>query len=259
MKHLFRKNRTSLIKHVPLVSSGAVRLLVPKFTVIECIGDMFGGGLVPLGLALVANAALQLARRTNKATWTVIVLLSSLGPCGSTDGCYFSLYLFSEIPEQRLATKATLRCKEKSLKICCLRWWITLSMANWWCFSMSGCLWFRHASSSRRFATLARSDFTNRSLDYYIWYPWSCLCISENGVGVLDYGLILVLVGHNDLCLIFVMMGKNPFHWFSVVWKDRLQPLLARQQLIFLLTFSMNLGLNHQIPIQLLFLWDLNY
>ncbi len=49
--------------------------------------------------------------------------------------------------------------------------------------------------------------------------------ISENGVGVLaDYG-VLILVFSGTMAFValvvnpiaFVMMGKNPFHWFSVV------------------------------------------
>ena len=66
-------NRTSLIKRIAIgVVIGAVLgLLVPKFTVIGLLGDMFVGGLKAIApllvFALVANALLK-REKGNKAT-----------------------------------------------------------------------------------------------------------------------------------------------------------------------------------------------
>ena len=79
-------NRTSLIKRIAIgVVVGAVLgLLIPKFTVIGLLGDMFVGGLKAIApllvFALVANALSQTREGQQSNMKTVI------------DGCYFSLY-----------------------------------------------------------------------------------------------------------------------------------------------------------------------
>ena len=73
-------NRTSLIKRIAIgVVVGAVLgLLVPKFTVIGLLGDMFVGGLKAIApllvFALVANALSQHQKGQNTNMKTVIFL-----------------------------------------------------------------------------------------------------------------------------------------------------------------------------------------
>ena len=73
-------NRTSLIKRIAIgVVIGAVLgLLVPKFTVIGLLGDMFVGGLKAIApllvFALVANALSQTREGQQSNMKTVIVL-----------------------------------------------------------------------------------------------------------------------------------------------------------------------------------------
>ena len=98
-------NRTSLIKRIAIgVVIGAVLgLLVPKFTVIGLLGDMFVGGLkaiAPLfGLCLSCQCPFPNARRATKQHEDSYCSLSLWDLCGSIDGCYFSLYFsnFSEV------------------------------------------------------------------------------------------------------------------------------------------------------------------
>ena len=77
-------NRTSLIKRIAIgVVVGAVLgLLVPKFTVIGLLGDMFVGGLKAIApllvFALVANALSQTREGQQSNMKTVIVLYVSL-------------------------------------------------------------------------------------------------------------------------------------------------------------------------------------
>lgn len=96
-------NRTSLIKRIAIgVVIGAVLgLLVPKFTVIGLLGDMFVGGLkaIALGLCLGCQCPFSNARRATKQHEDSYCSLSLWDLCGSIDGCYFSLYFsnFSEV------------------------------------------------------------------------------------------------------------------------------------------------------------------
>ena len=91
-------NRTSLIKRIAIgVVVGAVLgLLVPKFTVIGLLGDMFVGGLKAIApllvFALVANALSQTREGQQSNMKTVIVLYLFGTLCGCFDGSYFSLY-----------------------------------------------------------------------------------------------------------------------------------------------------------------------
>ena len=86
-------NRTSLIKRIAIgVVVGAVLgLLVPKFTVIGLLGDMFVGGLKAIApllvFALVANALSKTKQHEDS-----YCSLSLWDLCGSFDGCYLSLY-----------------------------------------------------------------------------------------------------------------------------------------------------------------------
>ena len=91
-------NRTSLIKRIAIgVVIGAVLgLLVPKFTVIGLLGDMFVGGLKAIApllvFALVANALSQTREGQQSNMKTVIVLYLFGTFAAAFDGCYFSLY-----------------------------------------------------------------------------------------------------------------------------------------------------------------------
>ena len=77
-------NRTSLIKRIAIgVVLGAVLgLLVPKFTVIGLLGDMFVGGLTAISpllvFALVANA-LSHTREGKQSNMTAVIVIILFG------------------------------------------------------------------------------------------------------------------------------------------------------------------------------------
>ena len=234
-------NRTSLIKRIAIgVVVGAVLgLLVPKFTVIGLLGDMFVGGfkaIAPLLVfALVANALSQ-TREGQQSNMKTVIVLYLFGTFAAALTAVISHYIFpiSLKLGAAAATKATapqgvgevfkdllLKMVDNPVN--------ALAQANY----IGVLVW----AVVFGFAMLAASNHTKDLLNTLAevtsqivrWIinlaPFGILglvfnTISENGVGVLaDYGvLILVLVGTMAFVALvvnpiiaFVMMGKNPF------------------------------------------------
>lgn len=234
-------NRTSLIKRIAIgVVVGAVLgLLVPKFTVIGLLGDMFVGGLKAtaplLVFALVANALSQ-TREGQQSNMKTVIVLYLFGTFAAALTAVISHYIFpiSLKLGAAAATKATAPqgvgevFKDLLLKmvdnpvnavaqanyIGVLVWAVVFGFA------------MRTASNHTKDLLNTLAEVTSQIVRWIInLAPFGILglvfnTISENGVGVLaDYGvLILVLVGTMAFVALvvnpiiaFVMMGKNPF------------------------------------------------
>ena len=92
-------NRTSLIKRIAIgVVVGAVLgLLVPKFTVIGLLGDMFVGGLKAIApllvFALVANALSQ-TREGQQSNMKTVIVLYLFGTFAAALTAVISHYIF---------------------------------------------------------------------------------------------------------------------------------------------------------------------
>ncbi|ARC33695.1 MAG: serine/threonine transporter SstT [Streptococcus salivarius] len=234
-------NRTSLIKRIAIgVVIGAVLgLLVPKFTVIGLLGDMFVGGLKAIApllvFALVANALSQ-TREGQQSNMKTVIVLYLFGTFAAALTAVISHYIFpiSLKLGAAAATKATAPqgvgevFKDLLLKmvdnpvnalgqanyIGVLVWAVVFGFA------------MRTASNHTKDLLHTLAEVTSQIVRWIInLAPFGILglvfnTISENGVGVLaDYGvLILVLVGTMAFVALvvnpiiaFVMMGKNPF------------------------------------------------
>ena len=234
-------NRTSLIKRIAIgVVVGAVLgLLVPKFTVIGLLGDMFVGGLKAIApllvFALVANALSQ-TREGQQSNMKTVIVLYLFGTFAAALTAVISHYIFpiSLKLGAAAATKATAPqgvgevFKDLLLKmvgnpvnalaqanyIGVLVWAVVFGFA------------IRTASNHTKDLLNTLAEVTSQIVRWIInLAPFGILglvfnTISENGVGVLaDYGvLILVLVGTMAFVALvvnpiiaFVMMGKNPF------------------------------------------------
>lgn len=234
-------NRTSLIKRIAIgVVVGAVLgLLVPKFTVIGLLGDMFVGGLKAIApllvFALVANALSQ-TREGQQSNMKTVIVLYLFGTFAAALTAVISHYIFpiSLKLGAAAATKATAPqgvgevFKDLLLKmvdnpvnalaqanyIGVLAWAVVFGFA------------MRAASNHTKDLLNTLAEVTSQIVRWIInLAPFGILglvfnTISENGVGVLaDYGvLILVLVGTMAFVALvvnpiiaFVMMGKNPF------------------------------------------------
>ncbi|MFR5715040.1 MAG: serine/threonine transporter SstT [Streptococcus salivarius] len=234
-------NRTSLIKRIAIgVVIGAVLgLLVPKFTVIGLLGDMFVGGLKAIApllvFALVANALSQ-TREGQQSNMKTVIVLYLFGTFAAALTAVISHYIFpiSLKLGAAAATKATVPqgvgevFKDLLLKmvdnpvnalaqanyIGVLVWAVVFGFA------------MRTASNHTKDLLNTLAEVTSQIVRWIInLAPFGILglvfnTISENGVGVLaDYGvLILVLVGTMAFVALvvnpiiaFVMMGKNPF------------------------------------------------
>lgn len=234
-------NRTSLIKRIAIgVVIGAVLgLLVPKFTVIGLLGDMFVGGLKAIApllvFALVANALSQ-TREGQQSNMKTVIVLYLFGTFAAALTAVISHYIFpiSLKLGAAAATKATVPqgvgevFKDLLLKmvdnpvnalaqanyIGVLVWAVVFGFA------------IRTASNHTKDLLNTLAEVTSQIVRWIInLAPFGILglvfnTISENGVGVLaDYGvLILVLVGTMAFVALvvnpiiaFVMMGKNPF------------------------------------------------
>ena len=234
-------NRTSLIKRIAIgVVVGAVLgLLVPKFTVIGLLGDMFVGGLKAIApllvFALVANALSQ-TREGQQSNMKTVIVLYLFGTFAAALTAVISHYIFpiSLKLGAAAATKATapqgvgevfkdllLKMVDNPVN--------ALAQANY----IGGLVWavvfgfaMRAASNHTKDLLNTLAEVTSQIVRWIInLAPFGILglvfnTISENGVGVLaDYGvLILVLVGTMAFVALvvnpiiaFVMMGKNPF------------------------------------------------
>ena len=234
-------NRTSLIKRIAIgVVIGAVLgLLVPKFTVIGLLGDMFVGGLKAIApllvFALVANALSQ-TREGQQSNMKTVIVLYLFGTFAAALTAVISHYIFpiSLKLGAAAATKATVPqgvgevFKDLLLKmvdnpvnalaqanyIGVLVWAVVFGFA------------MRTASNHTKDLLNTLAEVTSQIVRWIInLAPFGILglvfnTISENGVGVLaDYGvLILVLVGTMAFVALvvnpiiaFMMMGKNPF------------------------------------------------
>lgn len=234
-------NRTSLIKRIAIgVVVGAVLgLLVPKFTVIGLLGDMFVGGLKAIApllvFDLVANALSQ-TREGQQSNMKTVIVLYLFGTFAAALTAVISHYIFpiSLKLGAAAATKATAPqgvgevFKDLLLKmvdnpvnalvqanyIGVLVWAVVFGFA------------MRTASNHTKDLLNTLAEVTSQIVRWIInLAPFGILglvfnTISENGVGVLaDYGiLILVLVGTMAFVALvvnpiiaFVMMGKNPF------------------------------------------------
>ena len=234
-------NRTSLIKRIAIgVVVGAVLgLLVPKFTVIGLLGDMFVGGLKAIApllvFALVANALSQ-TREGQQSNMKTVIVLYLFGTFAAALTAVISHYIFpiSLKLGAAAATKATAPqgvgevFKDLLLKmvdnpvnavaqanyIGVLVWAVVFGFA------------MRTASNHTKDLLNTLAEVTSQIVRWIInLAPFGILglvfnTISENGVGVLaDYGvLILVLVGTMAFVALvvnpiiaFVMIGKNPF------------------------------------------------
>lgn len=234
-------NRTSLIKRIAIgVVVGAVLgLLVPKFTVIGLLGDMFVGGLKAIApllvFALVANA-LSKTREGQQSNMKTVIVLYLFGTFAAALTAVISHYIFpiSLKLGAAAATKATapqgvgevfkdllLKMVDKPVN--------ALAQANYigvlvWAVVFGFAM--RAASNHTKDLLNTLAEVTSQIVRWIInLAPFGILglvfnTISENGVGVLaDYGvLILVLVGTMAFVALvvnpiiaFVMMGKNPF------------------------------------------------
>ena len=234
-------NRTSLIKRIAIgVVIGAVLgLLVPKFTVIGLLGDMFVGGLKAIApllvFALVANALSQ-TREGQQSNMKTVIVLYLLGTFAAALTAVISHYIFpiSLKLGAAAATKATapqgvgevfkdllLKMVDNPVN--------ALAQANYigvlvWAVVFGFAM--RTASNHTKDLLNTLAEVTSQIVRWIInLAPFGILglvfnTISENGVGVLaDYGiLILVLVGTMAFVALvvnpiiaFVMMGKNPF------------------------------------------------
>ena len=234
-------NRTSLIKRIAIgVVIGAVLgLLVPKFTVIGLLGDMFVGGLKAIApllvFALVANALSQ-TREGQQSNMKTVIVLYLFGTFAAALTAVISHYIFpiSLKLGAAAATKATapqgvgevfkdLLLKMVDNPVNALAQANYIGVLVWavvFCFAM------RTASNHTKDLLNTLAEVTSQIVRWIInLAPFGILglvfnTISENGVGVLaDYGvLILVLVGTMAFVALvvnpiiaFVMMGKNPF------------------------------------------------
>ena len=234
-------NRTSLIKRIAIgVVIGAVLgLLVPKFTVIGLLGDMFVGGLKAIApllvFALVANALSQ-TRDGQQSNMKTVIVLYLFGTFAAALTAVISHYIFpiSLKLGAAAATKATapqgvgevfkdllLKMVDNPVN--------ALAQANYigvlvWAVVFGFAI--RTASNHTKDLLNTLAEVTSQIVRWIInLAPFGILglvfnTISENGVGVLaDYGvLILVLVGTMAFVALvvnpiiaFVMMGKNPF------------------------------------------------
>ena len=234
-------NRTSLIKRIAIgVVIGAVLgLLVPKFTVIGLLGDMFVGGLKAIApllvFALVANALSQ-TREGQQSNMKTVIVLYLFGTFAAALTAVISHYIFpiSLKLGAAAATKATapqgvgevfkdllLKMGDNPVN--------ALAQANYigvlvWAVVFGFAI--RTASNHTKDLLNTLAEVTSQIVRWIInLAPFGILglvfnTISENGVGVLaDYGvLILVLVGTMAFVALvvnpiiaFVMMGKNPF------------------------------------------------
>ncbi|WP_455444630.1 serine/threonine transporter SstT [Streptococcus salivarius] len=234
-------NRTSLIKRIAIgVVMGAVLgLLVPKFTVIGLLGDMFVGGLKAIApllvFALVANALSQ-TREGQQSNMKTVIVLYLFGTFAAALTAVISHYIFpiSLKLGAAAATKATapqgvgevfkdllLKMVDNPVN--------ALAQANYigvlvWAVVFGFAM--RAASNHTKDLLNTLAEVTSQIVRWIInLAPFGILglvfnTISENGVGVLaDYGvLILVLVGTMAFVALvvnpiiaFVMMGKNPF------------------------------------------------
>ena len=234
-------NRTSLIKRIAIgVVVGAVLgLLVPKFTVIGLLGDMFVGGLKAIApllvFALVANALSQ-TREGQQSNMKTVIVLYLFGTFAVALTAVISHYIFpiSLKLGAAAATKATapqgvgevfkdllLKMVDNPVN--------ALAQANYigvlvWAVVFGFAM--RAASNHTKDLLNTLAEVTSQIVRWIInLAPFGILglvfnTISENGVGVLaDYGvLILVLVGTMAFVALvvnpiiaFVMMGKNPF------------------------------------------------
>lgn len=234
-------NRTSLIKRIAIgVVVGAVLgLLIPKFTVIGLLGDMFVGGLKAIApllvFALVANALSQ-TREGQQSNMKTVIVLYLFGTFAAALTAVISHYIFpiSLKLGAAAATKATapqgvgevfkdllLKMVDNPVN--------ALAQANYigvlvWAVVFGFAM--RTASNHTKDLLSTLAEVTSQIVRWIInLAPFGILglvfnTISENGVGVLaDYGiLILVLVGTMAFVALvvnpiiaFVMMGKNPF------------------------------------------------
>ena len=234
-------NRTSLIKRIAIgVVVGAVLgLLIPKFTVIGLLGDMFVGGLKAIApllvFALVANALSQ-TREGQQSNMKTVIVLYLFGTFAAALTAVISHYIFpiSLKLGAAAATKATapqgvgevfkdllLKMVDNPVN--------ALAQANYigvlvWAVVFGFAM--RTASNHTKDLLNTLAEVTSQIVRWIInLAPFGILglvfnTISENGVGVLaDYGvLILVLVGTMAFVALvvnpiiaFVMMGKNPF------------------------------------------------
>lgn len=234
-------NRTSLIKRIAIgVVVGAVLgLLIPKFTVIGLLGDMFVGGLKAIApllvFALVANALSQ-TREGQQNNMKTVIVLYLFGTFAAALTAVISHYIFpiSLKLGAAAATKATapqgvgevfkdllLKMVDNPVN--------ALAQANYigvlvWAVVFGFAM--RTASNHTKDLLNTLAEVTSQIVRWIInLAPFGILglvfnTISENGVGVLaDYGvLILVLVGTMAFVALvvnpiiaFMMMGKNPF------------------------------------------------
>ena len=234
-------NRTSLIKRIAIgVVVGAVLgLLIPKFTVIGLLGDMFVGGLKAIApllvFALVANALSQ-TREGQQSNMKTVIVLYLFGTFAAALTAVISHYIFpiSLKLGAAAATKATapqgvgevfkdllLKMVDNPVN--------ALAQANYigvlvWAVVFGFAI--RTASNHTKDLLNTLAEVTSQIVRWIInLAPFGILglvfnTISENGVGVLaDYGvLILVLVGTMAFVALvvnpiiaFMMMGKNPF------------------------------------------------
>ena len=234
-------NRTSLIKRIAIgVVVGAVLgLLIPKFTVIGLLGDMFVGGLKAIApllvFALVANALSQ-TREGQQSNMKTVIVLYLFGTFAAALTAVISHYIFPVSLKlgAAAATKATapqgvgevfkdllLKMVDNPVN--------ALAQANYigvlvWAVVFGFAM--RAASNHTKDLLNTLAEVTSQIVRWIInLAPFGILglvfnTISENGVGVLaDYGvLILVLVGTMAFVALvvnpiiaFMMMGKNPF------------------------------------------------
>ena len=239
-------NRTSLIKRIAIgVVVGAVLgLLVPKFTVIGLLGDMFVGGLKAIApllvFALVANALSQ-TREGQQSNMKTVIVLYLFGTFAAALTAVISHYIFpiSLKLGAATATKATapqgvgevfkdllLKMVDNPVN--------ALAQANYigvlvWAVVFGFAM--RAASNHTKDLLNTLAEVTSQIVRWIInLAPFGILglvfkTISDKGIGSLaNYGILLALLVTTMLfvalvvnpLIAFLFMKRNPY---PLVWK----------------------------------------
>lgn len=234
-------HRVSLVKRIVIgvIIGGLLGLLLPKWSFIGLLGQMFVGGLKAIApllvFALVANALSQ-SRDGQKSNMRVIIFLYLVATFSAALVAVLSSYVFpitltlsestaaqADSPEgiaqifQSLLLKIVdnpINALSQANYIGVLSWAVVFGLA------------FRSASNTTKELLSTLADVTGQIVKGIInLAPFGIMglvftTISENGIAVLaDYGvLILALVGTMAFVALvvnpllgFVMMGKNPY------------------------------------------------
>lgn len=234
-------HQVSLVKRIIIgvIIGGLLSLLVPKWSFIGLIGQMFVGGLKAIApllvFALVANALSQ-SRDGQKSNMRVVIFLYLIATFSAALVAVLSSYIFpitltllESAAAQADSPKGIAQIFQSLLLKIVDNPINALSQANYigvlsWAVVFG--LAFRSASDTTKELLSTLADVTGQIVKGIInLAPFGIMglvfsTISENGISVLaDYGiLILALVGTMAFVALvvnpllgFLMMGKNPY------------------------------------------------